>query len=556
MPNSFGGVRRKSLYRTIKAVHQTNRAFYTHFFAFSLFLIVSIVLSSCGSKKKLHQVRPQMPSEIIETSRNNVQKNQYIPLNYSEKPEMRAVWVTTIYGLDWPKTKGSTYSAMKTQQKELVEILDDLKKANFNTVFFQVRLRGDLLYPSRIEPQADILTGNSFISCPYDPLAFAIEECHKRGIALHAWLVTFPLGNRTQVNKLGKTGIAKKRPEWIIYHNGEYYLDPGIPEVRDYLSKIVGELVSNYEVDGVHFDYIRYPDNAGSFRDQKTYKRFAPKGMSKAEWREDNINRFLAKAFNTVSKIRPSVLVSAAPLGRYREIPGEKASGWTAKESVHQDPQAWFQQGSVDFVVPMMYHSGDLFDPFVRDWKEQMKGGIVIPGLGAYRTQEKKAWNREIILQQMDLIREEGLSGVCFYRQANISSTRNKTLWKKIAERFEIPVRPLTFNRHSAPIPGTPYFRFCEIVDDELRLTWEPSAEKDGTTSYNLFFNLYDKKGHPQEDYLFAPSLRSREYRIPLSIFPPSGRMHLRLEAANSFNQVGRASSPLIIDLKEKSFVY
>lgn len=114
----------------------------------------------------------------------------------SPKHEVRAAWITAVYGLDWPRTKATTPAGIRRQKEELIDILDRLKEANFNTVLFQTRTRGDVLYRSDIEPFNSILTGKTGGDPGYDPLAFAVEECHKRGMECHAWMVTIPLGGK------------------------------------------------------------------------------------------------------------------------------------------------------------------------------------------------------------------------------------------------------------------------------------------------------------------------------------------------------------------------
>ena len=130
------------------------------------------------------------------------------------KREVRAAWVTVVYGLDWPKTKATNAEGIRRQQAELIEILDKLKIANFNTVLFQARTRGDVVYKSAYEPYNSILTGKTGGNPGYDPLAFVVEECHKRGMECHAWIVAIPLGNRTHVNSLGNSS------ETSLYHSG------------------------------------------------------------------------------------------------------------------------------------------------------------------------------------------------------------------------------------------------------------------------------------------------------------------------------------------------
>ena len=149
------------------------------------------------------------------------------------KHEIRATWLTTLGGMDWPRNKATSSDGIRRQQQELCDILDRLKEANFNTVMLQTRLRGDLIYPSSIETFPESLTGRTGRNPGYDPLAFAIEECHKRGMELHAWIVTIPAGNNRQIKLLGKHSIVRKNRKICKQHEGAWYLDPGHPETSD-----------------------------------------------------------------------------------------------------------------------------------------------------------------------------------------------------------------------------------------------------------------------------------------------------------------------------------
>ena len=210
----------------------------------------------------------------------------------SPKHEIRAVWLTTVYGLDWPRFAANSEHSRKAQQKAVSDMLDRLQDANFNTVFFQVRLRGDVAYRSAIEPMSYVFSGKEGVSPGYDPLAYVIKECHQRGMECHAWFVTFPLGTDEFVRKLGKKSVVKRHPELCKKHKGEWYLDPGIPGTTDYILSLVREIVSNYDIDGIHFDYIRYPESANSFPDKSVYRKYGRK-KDLYQWRRDNINRMV-----------------------------------------------------------------------------------------------------------------------------------------------------------------------------------------------------------------------------------------------------------------------
>ena len=188
----------------------------------------------------------------------------------SPKYEMRAVWLTTNWGLDWPSRPVRTLSDVRIQQQEMLDILDNLQAMGINTVFFQARIRGEVFYASQYEPWAMVLSGGR--NPGYDPLAFVIDECHKRAMECHAWLITFPVGSNRQIKKMGQTSVVSRHRSWCKQQSGEWFLDPGNPEVEGYLKQLVHEIVSKYDVDGIHFDYVRYPDRAAKFPDADSYR--------------------------------------------------------------------------------------------------------------------------------------------------------------------------------------------------------------------------------------------------------------------------------------------
>jgi uncharacterized lipoprotein YddW (UPF0748 family) len=198
-------------------------------------------------------------------------------LSYSQpKNEVRAAWVTTAYGLDWPRTRSTSTEKMQRQQSDLLKILDKLKAANFNTVLFQVRSRGDVYYRSQIEPMSIYLTDKLNGDPGYDPLTFAVDECHKRGMECIAWMVSIPLGSRRHVASLGKYSALRHTHGGIVTgYKSEYYLNPANPETKVYLMDIVREIATNYDVDGFVFDYLRYPEYAAASFDKAEYNKYA-----------------------------------------------------------------------------------------------------------------------------------------------------------------------------------------------------------------------------------------------------------------------------------------
>lgn len=432
------------------------------------------------------------------------------------KQEVRAVWLATNYGLDWPSRPARTDAARIAQQQEARQILDSLQMANFNLVFFQVRLRGDVAYRSAIEPMSRIFTGKCGGYPGYDPLAFIIEECHKRGIECHAWFVTFPLGEEWSVKAQGKLSPVKQHPKLCKKHNGAWFLDPGMPQTADYLQALVREIVQGYDIDGIHFDYIRYPEEAKKFPDKSTYRKYG-QGKPLNDWRRDNINRLVAQLYDEVKRLKPWVQVSSSPLGKYSRIPRVPHAGWTAYESVHQDPVEWIRQGKQDLLVPMMYYLHDNYFPFVDHWVEHAAGRWVIPGLGAYRLSKKEGdWQQTDLTDQLDYARYHGASGCAFFRCASILSNE-KGIYDELKEnyfRYPAQLPPLTWLNDT--VPASPSEVRVEKRTTELKLTWtRPQGEKQSLT-YTVYYSGTDTIDYTCAKHILATNIHGTELYLPI----------------------------------------
>lgn len=432
------------------------------------------------------------------------------------KKEIRAVWLTTVYGLDWPHQPATTPEGMEAQRQALVEILDRLQEANFNMVFMQARLRGDVIYRSAIEPTSKVLTGKYGRMPDYDPLAFAIEECHKRGMECHAWFVTFPLGTERSVREQGRLSVVKRKPKLCKLHKGKWYLDPGVPETADYILSLVKELVNGYDIDGIHFDYIRYPEQAGSFPDKSLYNRSGEK-ISWADWRRKNINRIVYRIYEWVKEVKPWVQVSSSPLGKYGKIEEVPDASWTAYESVYQDPREWMRMGMQDMIVPMMYYLHRDFFPFVDDWVANSNGRLVVPGLGAYRMDEDEAdWPVTDITDQMDYSRYYGGAGCAFFRCENVLYN-DKGLYEELRDkyyRYPAQLPPLTWLNDS--IPSSPKEIRVERLGNELRLTWEKPVGESQDLTYTVYYSLSDSIDTSSAKSILATLVHGNELYLPI----------------------------------------
>lgn len=433
------------------------------------------------------------------------------------KQEIRAVWLTTVYGLDWPSHPAKNEAGRLAQQQELCDQLDRYQEANFNMIFVQVRLRGDVIYRSAIEPASKVFSGTYGTLPGYDPLTFIIEECHKRGMECHAWFVTFPVGNEKTVKEQGKQSVVKRYPKLCKRHRGEWYLDPGVPGTTDYIFSLVRELVSNYDLDGIQFDYIRYPEEATSFPDKKVYHQYG-KRKNLAEWRRENINRMVEKIYDWIKQTKPWVQVSSSPLGKYSRIQEVPNAGWTAYESVYQDPKEWLEKGKQDMVVPMMYYLYKDYFPFVDNWVQNANGRFFVSGLGAYRLLEQEGnWALTDITDQIDYTRAYGGNGSAFFRGKMILDN-TKGLYDELKNnyyKYPAQLPPLTWLNDS--VPSSPDAIRISREKGHLKLSWDQPENTSAPLTYTVYYSLNDSIHLNDAASILATGIRDTSLYLPVN---------------------------------------
>ena len=436
-----------------------------------------------------------------------------LPGEAQQKYEYRAVWLTTIENLDWPRTRAKTPADVEKQKAELVVLLDSLQAMNVNTVLLQTRVRGDVIYPSAIEPFAYLLTGVPGKNPGYDPMAFAIEECHKRNIQLHAWLVTLPLGKAEYVKRLGRSSLPSKKSALCTYYKGAWYMEPGNPATADYIVSLVKEIVRNYNVDGIHLDYVRYPDTVDGYPDGALYRKYG-RGMSLAAWRRANITRIASSVYSAVKELKPWVRVSSAPLGKYDNLTRYGSYGWDAYNTVYQDAQGWLRDGIMDALFPMLYFNGNHFYPFVLDWCENRYGRHVAPGVGVYRlAPEYGGWPSIEIERQMRTSRSATADGVVMFRTAHLIGNTGgvREIFTKIYNKPAL-VPPMDW---IADAPATPVVTRCERDDSGVSLQWNVVLPVKGfpAVRYNVYAALGDTVDIGNIDNLVATGLNETTFR-------------------------------------------
>lgn len=331
----------------------------------------------------------------------------------AEEPiqELRAVWVSTVYNLDWPSQ--ASYGKSLQQMAEYRTLLDELQALGMNAVFVQVRPAADALYPSLLVPWSKYVTGVQGLAPDYNPLAFMIEETHKRNMEFHAWFNPFRASVDLKTEQLTSGHIANQQPDWVVQAGGKLYINPGIPQARQHIIDVIMEVVRNYNIDGVHLDDYFYPSNT-AFADDQTFKTYNPgKTASKADWRRGNINAFVRDLGQEIHQAKPDVRFGISPFGVWRNQAVDKTgsdtkAGVTAYDSMYADVRTWIKQGWIDYINPQLYWSLSFpaarYDKLVDWWVQEVKdtGVDLYIGHSPYKLGTKEAgWQsaQEIINQ-------------------------------------------------------------------------------------------------------------------------------------------------------------
>ena len=398
------------------------------------------------------------------------------------KYEVRAVWLTTIGGIDWPHSYSQSPHSAEKQKQELRQILDRLQQAKINTVLIQTRVRGTMIYPSDIEPWDGCLSGFPGKSPGYDALQFAIDECHKRGMELHAWVVTIPVG---KWNALGCKSLRQKYPTLIKKIGADGYMNPEDSRTGDYLAHICQEITHRYNVDGIHLDYIRYPETWNIKVSREQGRRY--------------ITSIVEKIHRAVKAEKPWVKMSCSPVGKYDDLSRYWSHGWNANTKVCQNAQGWLRDGLMDELFPMMYFRGEQFYPFAIDWQEQSHGKIVVPGLGIYFLDPKEGkWNIDDVTAEMQHTRNLGM-GYAFFRNKFLLDNRQGIL--DFTDRFNAYpslIPPMTWaSKHT---PAQPQQLKVTETGGKTRISWNNTySYTDGSriqTPY-IYNNLYASHTYP-----------------------------------------------------------
>ncbi|MBW5446270.1 family 10 glycosylhydrolase [Cohnella sp. CFH 77786] len=298
--------------------------------------------------------------------------------------EIKGAWVSTVYNLDWPSA--NSYGNSDRQKEEYAALLDDLQGMGLNAVYVQVRPNADALYPTKLAPWSQYLTGVQGQDPGYDPLSYMLEETHRRGMEFHAWFNPFRAGTDASTAALAPEHVALAHPDWIVNAGGKLYVNPGIPAARQHIIDVIMEVVKRYPIDGVHLDDYFYPEGV-EFDDEAAFRAYNPKQLDdKGEWRRDNINDFIKKLGQSIHAAKPRLSFGISPFGVWRNrdddpTGSDTRAGITAYDDMYADVRTWIRGNWIDYVMPQIYwsigYSPARYETLVEWWAREVDGSKV-----------------------------------------------------------------------------------------------------------------------------------------------------------------------------------
>ncbi|MBN2636358.1 MAG: family 10 glycosylhydrolase [Prolixibacteraceae bacterium] len=478
------------------------------------------------------------------------------------KYEFRAVWVATVNNIDWPSKPGLSVDA---QKREIIDILNLHQSLNMNAIILQIRPAADAFYLSELEPWSRYLTGTPGKAPEpfYDPLQFWIEECHKRGMELHAWLNPYRI-SQSASEPLAGNHIAFQHPDWVLKYGGKLYFDPGLPQTREFVVRVVKDIVSRYDVDAIHFDDYFYPyPTAEEFPDTTSFK-FYSRGFfpeNKADWRRENVDILIKMLNDTIKSVKPWVKFGISPFGVWRNIADDPRgsntkAGTTNYDQLYADVIKWQEKGWIDYLLPQLYwqigHSSVDFGHLANWWKDHAYGRAIYIGQATYKIEQNstvKEWTLPNEMpNQIRLLRSiPEIGGSGFY--SSIHFLRDlfgfqDSLKNEFYSRNAI-VPPMEW------IDATPPLPVVKIKKRGRKIKWKITETTDEFNRPNQFIVYGNEKGKAFESGNAAQIIgiiKAQEIKLE-KINRKKKKYEIRVSVLDRLNNESEVSIPVVVKL-------
>lgn len=473
------------------------------------------VIISHLTKAKMHKIC----TKIVLTAILVLSLTTLLNAQQNNKREWRAVWIATVNNIDWPSKPGLT---SQQQQKELIDYLDLFKKLNINAIVLQVRPTADAFYKSDLEPWSIYLTGDQSKAPEpfYDPLEFAIKEAHKRGMELHAWLNPYRVSQDTaNLKDMAQNHIARKNPEMFVKHTKKYYFDPAFPQTREFLCKVIVDIVKRYDVDGIHFDDYFYPNN--DFKDDYSFSIHSRgyKPEDKMAWRRENVDLVVKMLRDSIKAIKPYVKFGISPYAIWRNNDldprgsATKSFSYTNYDHLHADILKWMENGWVDYILPQFYfnigYQNVDFDVITKWWQDYSYGVPLYAGLATYKLDANakiEAWRSvSEIDKQIDRIRnQKGYFGVCYFNAKDFKDNK-LGIDDLLLKRYNHPALSPALKGFDTVAPAPPVKPEVKKIKGKLDFQWSESSQNGKPKTY--YYAIYKFAKNEKPDFSNGNSL-------------------------------------------------
>ena len=464
---------------------------------FHLFLISILLFAACKSKKPV-ATTPTKPSTstTISPKTNETLPAKTLP-SVALKPltyrmpdmprEFRGVWIATVANIDWPVSPDSPWDV---QKREYIKLLDYYKNLNFNAVIVQIRTAGDAFYPSNYAPWSKYLTGKQgkAPATQENPLTWMIKEAHDRGLEFHAWLNPYRATMNLETSNLSPEHDFFKHRNWMLKYGTKWYYDPGLPEVKNHLLAIIKEVVTNYDIDAIHFDDYFYPykEPKLDFPDKASYDKYKKPGQSRDDWRRQNVNDLILALSQTIKTQKPWVQFGISPFGVWRnQSKDPKGSptqaGQTNYDDLYADVLLWMKNKWIDYLIPQLYWSMEHRLASHRKladwWSNNSFGTNIYIGNGPYKIREDsdEAWKNPAELNtQVNYARTlPQIQGNAFFSAKSIYIKNQDIAQKLKAEVFNRPTLPPAFEPKTQTIIDIPVVLDVKTTPEKTQINLE-----------------------------------------------------------------------------------
>ncbi len=478
------------------------------------------------------------------------------------KYEFRAVWVATVANIDWPSAKGLSTDQ---QKNEAIAILNKHQQLGMNAIILQVRPTADAFYPSKLEPWSRYISGtqgqapNPF----YDPLKFWIDECHKRGMELHAWLNPYRVSQKFD-EPLSTQHVAFQHPDWILKYGNKLYFDPGVPETRKFVAEVVKDIVARYDVDAIHFDDYFYPyPLEEAFPDTASFRQFN-RGYSTeniADWRRENVDICIKMLNDSIKATKPWVKFGISPFGVWRNKENDPRgsdtkAGATNYDHLYANIIKWQEAGWIDYCLPQLYwrigHPLVDFELLANWWKNHAYGRAMYIGHSAYRVNPESQihqWTEaDQLPKQIRVLRSiPEITGSAYFSSRSFNGN---LLGFQDSLRLNLYKKPAII----PPMPwldNTPPKALAKIKKSGKKVKWKTinnSNEMDKAWQFVVYVNEEGKALNTQTSGQIVDITRMQEIRFDRKN-KKKKKYVVRVSVLDRLNNESSLSQPVILKL-------